>query len=821
MAMRNLEIVVTVTDKASKQLDDVNKKIRGTGDAAQKAGTDFTKFNRTLFATTAFVGTFIKLFSSLMSSMDQGSELDRLSSQFERVLGPKGNLFQAIDSMTDASIDKFEAMRQGISLRSLGIVKSTEQLADVVSKAGVAAKMAGHDSGEGIKNYSEFLKDGNVSHLQFLNLISHTNPALQAQMAILHKAGGMMGGVISTQARLALGQSLLNAAVSGNLKGFRDLRDIMLDAKQNFSLFRQETGRLLLTALAPLIDKVSQFLLKMSMTIDNIRKNDKYLVFLTKTVVTVTGAVLGLAGALGTLRLATIALTSIGFGLPRLILFVTTLSMAFLGITNKVEKFTDKLRVFGAFVKGVWQLVTSLNTKTGIAQIDEDIKALLEKNGIMTFAQNVARAISVVKTVVKDMVDAFKWTARMMDNIFGGIGRNFIDLISKFKQPWENWWVNESATPIHKFARSFAVIGGTLGTMITGMIFKTILGSAGNLLAKIPIIGGLFGGRNGGGPKGSKSDPMYTRDADKSSISGGFLNNFIPNFNLSSIIQAFKDGIINIVMGFQIVKNLGIGELFGVLRTIINSVIGKFFAVTTAIAFVIGAFEGITNKAEEYGKFLTGLVDIGKAIFNVAYNVVKNSEFLSSAFEAAKTVLVDWPLEIFKMIKDGWRMIFELIGDLLGPLGTKFSKMAREISPETFQGGKAPFSPLVPKSEKKYDFLGIPDFNSNSLTSTAGQSGEKTQAILPESTDTTEDTIDMIGEQLKNVTGTQRKQMQASVENALRADSEGGKDITPDEMARIMGKSLNSAIDGSSVMQNIENNTRKAGNSITKPPRGN
>ena len=811
MAMRNLEIVVTVTDKASKQLDDVNKKIRGTGDAAQKAGTDFTKFNRTLFATTAFVGTFIKLFSSLMSSMDQGSELDRLSSQFERVLGPKGNLFQAIDSMTDASIDKFEAMRQGISLRSLGIVKSTEQLADVVSKAGVAAKMAGHDSGEGIKNYSEFLKDGNVSHLQFLNLISHTNPALQAQMAILHKAGGMMGGVISTQARLALGQSLLNAAVSGNLKGFRDLRDIMLDAKQNFSLFRQETGRLLLTALAPLIDKVSQFLLKMSMTIDNIRKNDKYLVFLTKTLVVVTGAVLGLAGALGTLRLATIALTSIGFGLPRLILFVTTLSMAFLGITSKVEKFTDKLRVFGAFVKGVWQLVTSLNTKTGIAQIDEDIKALLEKNGIMTFAQNVARAISVVKTVVKDMIDAFKWSARMMDNIFGGIGRKFIDLVSQFKQPWENWWVNESATPIHKFARSFAVIGGTLGTMITGMIFKTILGSAGNLLAKIPIIGGLFGGRGGGGPKGSKSDPIYTKDADKAGT-GSFLSKFMPTTLIDGAIKFLKDMVINAAMAFEVFKSLGIGELFAMVGEAVGAVATKFAMVATFASAIMGVLDGIWESADDWKKFFSGLTDLGKALFDITANFIKNNTVLNfifstlgkigeGIFSVGKFILIDGPMKLFGMIREGWKLITQLLGSLAGKLGLDMSKWARELSPDTF---KAPTMPELPTPAS------VAATQTDQNPSTAGQPGEKTNATLPQATGTTEDTIDMIGEQLKSVTGTQRKQMQASVENALRADSEGGKEITPDEMARIMGKSLNSALDGSSVMQNIEANTRKS-----------
>lgn len=817
MAMRNLEVIVTVVDKASQPLDNVSRKVRGTGDAAKKANTDFTQFNRTLFATTAFVGTFVKLFSSLTNAFDQGSELDRLSTQFERVLGPKGNLFNAISGITDASIDKFEAMRQGISLRSLGIAKSTEQVADIVAKAGVAAKLAGADSAEGIKNYSEFLKDGNVSHLQFLNLISQTNPALQAQMAILSKAGGVMGGVVSTQARLALGQSLLNAAVKGNLKGFRDLRDIVLDAKTNFTLFKQELGRLLLTALAPLVDKFSQFLLKLSITIDDVRKNNKHLVFLIKTVVLLTTAVLGLAGALGTLRLASMALGSLGFGLPRLMFLLTAMSTLFLGVTNRVDKFTEKLKVFGAFVKGVYQLVSSLNTKTGIAQIDDDIKELLEKNGIMAFAQNVARAISVVKTVIKDMVDAFKWASKQIDNIFGGIGRRFIDMVSKFKEPWSNWWVNESATPVEKFVRNFAVIGSTVGTIVTGMIIKGLLSKLGGAFSKIPIIGSLFGGGRNSGPKGTKSDPIYTKDADKigTGLAGGLFGRFAPGAITESIVKYFKNFIMGLVFTFE---SSGLSGVMAGLGRIVMGVVSKFAAAAVFVAAIIGAFEGIWNTASEWKQFFGGIIDIAKAVTDITINFIKSNKILNwivtsigniaeGLFKTGKFLLVDGPIKLFGMIREGWRLIFELLGSMLGPLGKKMSDFARELSPDTF---KAPETTgLLPPPKEK------------DLLSTAGVPGEKTSITnLPQDVEANADTIDMLGEQLKNVSGAQRKQMQQSVEDALRTDSESGKNLSPAEMARITANSMTKALDSSNVLQNIEGNTRKAGSPNNSTRRG-
>ncbi len=818
MAMRNLQVIITVTDKASKPLDDVAKKVRGTGKAAAESEVDFTKFNRTLFTTAAFVGTFSKMFSTLTSAFDQGSQLDRLSNQFERVLGPKGQLFQNLSQLTDTSIDKYEAMRQGISLKSLGIVKSSEHLAEILAKSGVAAKMAGHDSAEGVKNFSEFLKDGNVSHLQFLNLIAQTNPGLQAQMAILSKVGGVMGNVVSTQARLAIGMSLLNKATNGNLKGFRDLRDSVLDIKTNFKLFKDEMGRFLLTALQPLVDKFSLFLLKTSLFIENTLKADKNLVFLAKTVVVATGAVLGLAGALGTLRLATMALNSIGFGLPKLLATILLLGTGFLGITSKVDKFTDKLKVFGAFVKGVYQLVTSLNTKTGIAQIDEDLKELLEKNGIFVFAQNVSRAISVVRAVIKDMVDSFKWAARSIDNLFGGLGRKFIDTISKFKEPWENWWVNESATPIEKFMRSFTVIGSTLGATFAGMVIKGVLGKlGGSLLSKIPIIGGLFGGGGrGGGPKGTKSDPIYTRDSNSVGSTVNFLSNFLGKGNLlqglsfGNILLKLKDGILGATTLFNIFRTLGLKEAFIALRSLVNGVVGRFVAVGIAIAAVTGAFQGILNRSEEYTKFLVGVIDITKALFNVFYNFVKNSEILQTTFSVIKTILIDWPLTILDKIREGWMYIFEIIGDWLGPLGEKFSKKARELAPDSFQK-EVSYSPLM---ETKQDYSNL--LGTSILPSTASTSGDKTDSVsIPTDHTADADTMDFLGEQLKTVSGAQRKQMQMSVENALRSDSAGGSAITAEEMADIIKFSKDKQED---LLSKIEANTRRtsAPNNISR-----
>lgn len=622
--MRNLKILVTVVDKTQKPLDDVQKRVRKTGDAAKKASIDFTQFNKTLFATTAFVGTFIKGFNSLTRSLEEGANLDRITNQFERVMGPRGALFQAIDSMTDASIDKMEAMRAGISLGNLGIIKDTKTLASVVTNAGVAAKMAGKDSAEGIHQYSEFLKTGNISNLQFLDLIAQTNPALQAQMAILGKAGGVMGQVVTTQARLALGQSLLKAAVKGQLKGFRDLKDSIFDVKQAWSFFRGEVGQLLGKALAPLIDKFTALVWKAQAFIENARKNHKEIVFLTKAFVVVTGAVIGLAGAFGTLRLATIALGSLGFGLPRLIGMAISLGSAFIGITKPVTTLTDKLKLIGAVFSGIYELITTLNSETGIAKMSKSTYLLLKQNGLLGFVQFMGRAGSIIKRVVTDMWDAFVWLGKKIDDIFGGFAKTVFDFFDKINSPWENFWVSETLTPIQKFERSAKVIIGGLFAWIAG---KKAFGMLGGLLSKIPGIGKLFGGGGGkgSGPSGSATDPIYTVSVGGMASQGigkvfsggfGFLGKWLGGIATNLMRRI---GLGNFV---KAIERLGLGrailafaQRLPILGTVISRGLGLFSSITGTLASTGSLLMRLPSLL---GSFLMGLAPTLGPVLGVA-----------------------------------------------------------------------------------------------------------------------------------------------------------------------------------------------------------
>lgn len=811
--MRNLKVLITVVDKASDPLDKVSKKVKSAGKAASETTVDFTKFNKTLFTTAAFVGTFVKGITSLSRSLEEGANLDRITNQFERVMGPRGTLFQAIDSMTDASIDKMEALRSGISLGNLGIIKDTKTLASVVINAGVAAKMAGKDSAEGIQQYTEFLKTGNISNLQFLDLIAHTNPALQAQMAILGKTGGVMGQVVTTQARLALGQRLLQAATKGQLKGFRDLKDSIFDIKQAWSFLRGEVGQLLGRALAPLIDAFTGIIWKAQQFVENIRKNHKEIVFLTKTFLVATGAILGLAAALGTLRLATIALGSLGFGLPKLIALTFGLGSAFIGITKSANTFTDKLKLLGAVFKGVYELVTSLNSETGISKMTKSTYFLLKQNGLLGFVQFLGRSISVVKRVTTDMFESFRWLSRKVDDIFGGIARTIISLFEKINAPWENFWVSEALDPVSKFVRSATVLLMGFGTFVAGMFGKKLLTGA---LGKIPLLGRMFGGAKGNSPTGSKNDPIHTRNVDKLP-SVGLLEKLSPTNIVTNLFSFLKKEILGLAMIFEVAGG-GIRGVLSIFSNIISGVTGVISKFIMPIVIfgsaLMGAAQGIFNTAADWKAFFGGIFDLGKAVLDVSINAISSfSKWISDTIPGLSYVIDGLKFlgeNLFylpKMIMDGWRMIFEALGSLLGPLGTKLTEWAKVISPDSFKTKTKQELPKIPEANKNKAIL--PEIAGMNI---AGKNVSKTATVTSQPDDPELEALNKLGESLQATPNSAALSLQKQYEQML---NKGNK--PSDIVSNVLGNKIddtNQLLEG--ILRNTLQNRSLQGNPMSK-----
>jgi hypothetical protein len=754
MAARNIEVVIKVRDNASRKLKDMENKVKRSGKAAKRASLDFKDFNRTLFATTAFVGTFIKTFSVLSNSLDMGAQLDRVDRQFERVLGPSSKMLTNIRSMTDATVDSVEAMRAGIALSNSGITSSSEDTARLIAMSAAVARRAGLDTTEGIKRVTQFAKSGSVASLEFLNLVRSTDPAFMAQIELMKQAGGALGGTLSTQQKVAIGMRALELAAKGQMKGHRDLQDVIKGVTDSYGIFRKVIGRFLGTALSPLLDKMTEFFYKMSTGLEDLRKSSKEFVFLAKATVVTTASVLGLAGALGTLRLATMALGSLGFGLPKLILLTATLGTAFLGITDQADSFIDKLRVFGGFIQGVYQLITGFDDETGISKIDSSLKKLLKENKIYEFAKIIARGGILVKRTFTDIVEVVTSVALKIDNIFGNTFRTVIDKISEFNKPWdlallgaENKW--------KRIAGLITVIGG-------GFALKKLFGAA---LSRIPVIGRFFGGSSQG-PKGTASDPIFTMP-----LTGGL------------------GGV-----GKKIGKIAGLGTLGAFLKSKLGRV-GVWLKSAMGIAVKslrtgLTKLPGLLLRVLSRGITLLFTTVLGKLALAAGAGVLagKGANYLADKY-TTETNQYGQESNIFER---GMAKLHTFLPKSMGGITDEDYKQMYDPSLPKVMGPGSPQDTKLGKS-----FL-------DSLDPT-GLGAQSAMVNVPVP-DNTVAYLDQIGAQMQSVDAAEAKRMQAATEQALASGQEGAGIITDEEMNSITN-SFGKALDNSKVMNDIRDNT--------------
>jgi hypothetical protein len=510
VANRNLTIVARVVDDVSGKLRTINKSLNGFGVAAKKADGDITKFNKTLFSLTAFVGTFERAFKSLGDSMYEGAQFQRVNDQFESLFGTRGEFSNLIDQFTDNFVDQFEAMKAGTDLKRLGIVNNVDQLAELMARAGTAAKLANKTSAEGIKEVSGFLKDGAISHLEFLDVVARTNPALKAQLTILKATGGVLGGVISQQQALRLGMNLLRGATEGSMKGFQDMLDQIMSIQQAFTFLKRSIGSFISVAVGPFLTYLKPLIVQLTAFFDNIRKSDKNLMFFARTIMFTTAAITAFLGVLGSIKLVGLSLTSLGVGIPALTTVIVGLGLAFLGLTNNTDKFVDKLRVFAGFFRGVFQLVHSFlsdpeNFAKGIGYMDKSLADLLRKNNLFDLVVTIARLTAVTTKFVSDVGQKLISWAMKLDEIVSKLLGSFFRL---FGGDAHKGWSRGLIDSNNKVRDTIVTITAAIISMFGA--FKLLRG-LGSIFGNIPIIGGLFGGGKGrfGGPTGTKSDPIY------------------------------------------------------------------------------------------------------------------------------------------------------------------------------------------------------------------------------------------------------------------------------------------------------------------------
>lgn len=748
MTTANINIKVNNSNTSSR-LKQLHNQITRVGKATKKTKNHFKDFNQTMFGATAFVGMFTQAFQSMADTLMKASELDRVANQFgskfgqeleagaKNSLGPKGNFVRMIRGMTDNSIDMVEAMKSAIQLRSSGVTGDINTMASIVAKAGTAAKMAGRDSGEGIKRVTDFLKDGSLAHLQHLGLLRTSNPALKAYLAVVNQAGGVLGTAMTAQQKLALGMRLLDEKTRGYLRGQRDLRDTLQDTNQFFSHLKDTVGIFIGKAIQPLLESFIDFSIYATAILEDIKKNKKELLFLTKGFIIATAAVSGFVLVLGSLALATKALTSLVAGIP--FLTVTLLSLGAAAIYTEVsfDKFIDTLSTFAKATQGVYQLVTSFvssskNFSSGVGMMDKSIHDFLKEKGLLTLVTNISRVISIVTVFVRNTAKGFVQGLTSMLDKLGSVGQKLKEFLGLDSGPWKRNWLDIAK-----------VVGQAFGKMTAGALaFYTVM--------KLIRTGGKLKGMGAGGllSKGfgaaSAGVGLIGRGVDRGA---GAIGRGARSAVLGGAFHSKKFAAVAHVFAQIGSKAMPLIRVFGALArfTAIGAIVG------TLVTGFAGLAQGLIETSTEIGKFV-------KAVTNWVSDLFETNPILSK-------------------IKNGFTWLFDAIVSVFGKIKEIGHSIGVSIGTSLGQHGQMMHDKMYNK--RMSAALNMAD---------AGKVGPGSAGMtMPENQTQALATIIAT---MRTVSEDKMDKMTSALEKALGSDSAGGLALTPEEWTEIFASGM-------------------------------
>lgn len=781
MARTNIQVVISVKDGASKPLEKVQKNIRGTGKAAKDSTADIWQFNKTLFSTFAFLGLFTKGFSKLKESLMVGAELDKVSTQFERQVGPKSKFIQALEGSTNVVIDEMTALKSGLQLSNLGITHSLEGTADTIAKFAVAGRMAGKDASDVIEGLTSAVTEGNVARLEELGIMRRSDPAFMALMAVTGKAGGVMGGVIAKQQAMAIVMGAINKRVQGQMFAFMSLGEVIDYTGKAFTNLKRNIGILLGNAVRPLLEKILPLIQNFNRIVESISRTDRETLFLVKTVLALTAALSGLFATLGTMKLIVKLLGFTPLGFPGMAMAILAVTAAFVGLSRHADGPLAKLKLFGAFFKGIYELVTNFDPETGMSKISKATLKLLSDNGIMGFVDFIAAAIVTVRTTIKDISDLITHVATIVDNQFKKLF-GVIDDKLKTTSKWTTWWTTNTLSDFDKVKRAALILGGVFGALFVG---KKLFGGIGGILSKVPGLGGFFGG--GKGPKGTANDPVHVVSAG-SSVGGMLKNSGLLSGPIGLVKNLF--GKLGVVLEYLTAYGLpglryALSDMLMPIIRSFGSVIGEVVLPVMVLGSALyGAIQGIMETSEGWAKFFGGIWDLGKAVGSVVIDLLASIPFVKQIADGFMTIgkflLIDGPMKLMKLIAEGWKNLFGWMGIGAGMMGDAMSSLAASISGKPLDGPKK----------------GIND-----------TSAKQTSVSVPTMDVDQESTIQALGEQMKSMNTADKEKMQEAVQNALKADSSGGSLISPEEFSTFQTM-LTTAFDSSKNLQELVNQAK-------------
>lgn len=486
-APTEIGILISVRNKASEPLKRVSKEVKGVRE-------QMVLFNRALFTSAAVYATFTGVLSRGFQMAKIGSEFDFFREQFNKTFGGPEYLTK-LRQATQGTMDAMSMMQLAVQNHARGMSKAENEKIFTLSVG--AAKLLGTSTAQAAKKMSAAMQSMSVAGMQQFLVALNTNNQFVNMNLILQRltkglnSAGMKADVFRRIAMRELEITLGEVSAKGG-----DARQSMEALSASFTSAKQITGNFLGRGLAPVasflsrkmwayFDRLNEILSDTTGKFTSMREG---LISFAQS----AGMFLGVGATLfGSFTLLTFASSALGLPLTGIAGALLVVASAIKAVAGPSKGWLEILSDTGMILKFLWQSFISYSN--GVSTYSSDVVEFvrgMSENG-QSWLFNLGKTVVWLKELFQGFASGVKSTISTVETVLSKLGFSLGD-VKQF-----------GATNIGENIGKLAGIAATFGAFFVGI--KTLKGIGSTLF------GSLGGFGKSGEPKGTESDPIYTR----------------------------------------------------------------------------------------------------------------------------------------------------------------------------------------------------------------------------------------------------------------------------------------------------------------------
>lgn len=341
-------LVKTFNDQTKKAGDNLER----AGRKAKGASQGVTSFTKTLGRSLSVLYLYQRAWSTFGSQFDEGLQLQRASTQFERHVGNVTRMLPELRTATKGVVSDFDLLKTAQRAFQQGI--KPQNIATAFKLGTSAAQKLGMSATEAISVVTNAMTKQDEGALNTLGIVTKVNQAYQTQTALIAKNGGVMSKAMGIQIRQSLIMRELQNRFGGVNKAQEDGLMSLERLRASWKNFRATLGETLGHALLPLTRALTGVLELVTRLLEKLNKTEGF-----KRFVQLAGTLAGIwAGAkfIGSVRSLMSLFGIMGSGGASRGLMRVAHNTGFLSKAFGTKNFLKGSKVFSAINKNVGKL---------------------------------------------------------------------------------------------------------------------------------------------------------------------------------------------------------------------------------------------------------------------------------------------------------------------------------------------------------------------------------------------------------------------------------------------------------------------------------